>query len=442
MIVIGAGAAGLAAARRIAAAGRSVVLLEARGRAGGRIYTRHDPRSPLPLELGAEFVHGPAPETLALLRELGIITVDAATDRWRRRDGRFTRDDLADTLAPVMERLERIEREEGDCSFEAFLARHAADLPEEARRIARLFIEGFDAADASRISARSVAAEWAGMGNVEEQPQHRLLHGYGDLVRAMIEEVRAAGGVLRLETRVRRLRWERGRVEAACESPAGDEVHVARAAVVTLPAPLLRLPEGDPGAVAFEPDLPDKRRAAGDIGNGRVVKAIFRFKQAFWEDDAWAKRAADGSLRGAAYLHDPDGAWPTWWTQLPLRVPMLTAWAGGAPARQLSGHGEEHLIETALSALATALHTPRKDLDGQVEAAWACDWSADPFARGAYSYVTVGKRDARERLAAPVDATLFFAGEATHTSGQPATVPGALASGDRAAGQVLAVLRR
>ena len=110
-------------------------------------------------------------------------------------------------------------------------------------------------------------------------------------------------------------------------------------------------------------------------------------------------------------------------------APLLTAWAGGPRTSTL-----REPVRQALEDLRTMFG---RRVDDAFVAAYAHDWQADPFARGAYSYVKVGGGDARRQLAATIDDVLFFAGEATDTAGEAGTVAGALQSGERAAQAIL-----
>jgi len=143
-------------------------------------------------------------------------------------------------------------------------------------------------------------------------------------------------------------------------------------------------------------------------------------------------RPAD-ELRDAGFLHDPGAAFPTWWTALPLRLSVLTGWSGGPKADALSGRGEAAILARAIESLAQIFGLRRSAISKLLIHVHMHDWPADPLARGAYSYEMVGSAGARSQLAKPVEGTLFFAGEATDTSGQASTVAGALASGQRAA---------
>ena len=158
-----------------------------------------------------------------------------------------------------------------------------------------------------------------------------------------------------------------------------------------------------------------------------------------------ARDAPDEALDGgrysdAAFFHAPGASFPTFWSMLPVRAPLLTGWAAGPSAARLSGLGEAVIVRAALAGLRTVFGK-RAAVAKRLRAAYVHDWQSDPFARGAYSYVTVGGREARERLAAPLRSTLFFAGEAAAIGGESATVAGALQSGERAAEQALAARR-
>jgi monoamine oxidase len=153
------------------------------------------------------------------------------------------------------------------------------------------------------------------------------------------------------------------------------------------------------------------------------------FDGPFWE----AKRA-DGQV---GFVHTPGSPFPTLWTHYPLRTGLITAWAGGRAAIALSGKRQADLIASAVSSLARATGKRPAWVRQRMTAAYAHDWPADPFSRGAYSYIRVDGIGAREVLARPIAGTLHFAGEACDTEGQASTVAGALASGAHAAHAIL-----
>jgi monoamine oxidase len=426
ILVIGAGAAGLAAAAKLAAAGRSVLVLEARDRIGGRIWTCSEPAIPVPIELGAEFIHGEPDATFALLRRFGVPAVDTQGPHWTCRGGRVS---LRGTLFKRVEsavRSHRARLRARDLSFEAFLARiPAARLPRDARALAIALVEGFDAADPTQVSARSIVEEWVG-GEALDAPQFRPLGGYGTLLASMAAMLEQGGTRLQLQSVVREVRWEAGAVEVEGVR-LGESFRVrANRAIVTLPLGVLQIPPGAAGAVRFDPPLAGKDQALRQLGSGPVLKAVLRFDEAFWE------RAARGGCRDAAFFHVPDAAFPTFWTALPVRVPLLVAWAGGPRAARLAGVDRDEVLEVALASLRSAFGA-RIARRMHLESAAMHDWQQDPFARGAYSYVLTNGSAARRVLARPLRETLFFAGEATDSRGEAGTVAGALQSGEAAA---------
>jgi monoamine oxidase len=175
-------------------------------------------------------------------------------------------------------------------------------------------------------------------------------------------------------------------------------------------------------AVRFSPSL-QKGDALAKLASGPVLRVAMRFHRAFWE-----RRAP-----GIAFFHVPEAAFPTFWTPLPLRAALLTAWAGGPKAARLAGSSSGVLVARAMQTVAAVFGKVAQE---QLAAAFVQDWQADRCSRGGYSYVLVGGMGARERLARPLEDTLFFAGEATDTD-EAGTVAGALRSGERAAREVL-----
>lgn len=138
-----------------------------------------------------------------------------------------------------------------------------------------------------------------------------------------------------------------------------------------------------------------------------------------------------------SFLFSQDEWFPTWWTTTPRTQPILTGWAPFRSAERLSGQSESFVIEHSLETLSGLMRIDRSELQSLLEAAYFHDWQSDPFSLGAYSYGKVGAVPAPEALGIPVDNTLFFAGEATDTSGHNGTVHGAIASGRRAASEIL-----
>jgi monoamine oxidase len=431
VVIIGAGCAGLAAAADLCARGHSVLLLEARDRIGGRVWTRVEPEQPAPVELGAEFIHGEIAATFKLLSEVGKTALETAGAHWTLQNGRLEQrtEPMFDEIKRALERA--AQQISGDLPFQAFLDQgQKYGLTPQAAPLARAFVEGFDAADPARVSLRSIAEEWA-EGGMTDAPQFRPLGGYMSVLEALAGGLDRSTVRLQLQTLVRDIRWRRGSVEVAGQWLGQPFSCQASRAIITLPLGVLQSEPGTAAAVRFEPELTEKDACLRGLASGPVLKVVLRFRTAFWEE------LHGGRYRDASFFHAPDAQFPTFWTCLPLRAPLLNAWVGGPRAARLSERTEEQVVQQALASL-LALFGQAAALE--LEASYCHNWIRDPLARGAYSYVVAGGEQARQQLATPVQDTLFFAGEATDTEGEAATVTGALHSGARAAREVHASL--
>ncbi|MBV9332925.1 MAG: FAD-dependent oxidoreductase [Candidatus Eremiobacteraeota bacterium] len=425
-IVIGAGAAGLMAARELAARSLRVALVEARDRVGGRVWTQPTSLAAAPAELGAEFIHGPAVETKTLLRGAGMTTIELGDESWTQTP-RGLEPSETDFIAAAS-LFEEAQRLADDESVDDFLKRFATD---ETKRplaaAARAFVEGFDAADPAIASVRGIADEWQSGADATSA---RPCGGYQPLVESLFNACTAAGARIFLSTIVRHIAWGPNGVAIDVQS-AAQTVRTLRArnAIVTLPVGVLR--STDAAGVTFEPRLPQSKRDALErIEMGHVVKVALEFRSAFWE------RIHGGRYGEAAFFRSETSAFPAYWTQFPLRTELVLAWAGGPKATALMHEGRDALIKRALNGFGELFGEPEL-ARSEFKTAYTHDWNGDPFSRGAYSYLTVGAADARRVLGVPIEETLFFAGEATSTDGQGGTVNGALQTGQRAAAELL-----
>lgn len=425
VIVIGAGAAGLAAADVLARAGRSVLLLEARDRVGGRCWSLKDPGLPVPVELGAEFIHGHPPAMFSLLARAGLAAVDRTGDGWYTERGAFR--PMGEIFAGVRRAIREAGLPRKDVSVDTYLARQLKHVPEQLRSFARRRVEGYEGADPARASAKTMIGEWASEDEATGASHYRPLGGYGPLLHWLAGALDRDRVSLQLRAVARTVRWRRGHVEVEADTGGVPMRARARRAIITLPLGVLQLPRNAPGAVRFEPALDAKRAALRGLAPSQVLKVVMRFRSAFWEG------AGGGRCEDAAFIRVLGAPFPSFWTALPVRVPVLVAWAGGPNATRLSGAGAPAIIRRAEESLKKAFgrHALRS------EAAYVHDWQQDPWARCSYSYVTVGGAGARKALAAPLQDTLYIAGEAADYEGEHGTVAGALQSGARAARRIL-----
>jgi monoamine oxidase len=421
VLVVGGGAAGLAAAARLGRRAQ-VVLLEARDRLGGRIDTRRDAALGLALEHGAEFVHGRPERTTALARRARA-RLREVPDRHLHRAGSRLADER-DGFARAQELLALGGRD--DEAIAAVLRRAARQrrAPGVAVELAQQLVRGFYLADPRTASSLALARMTRALDEVGGEEICRVDGGYARLLEPLERDLRRAGGEVRLSATLEELRWRPGHVEARGRGAAGGPLPPVHAdcAIVTLPVTLLR---GE--HVRFRPALPEKRRAAGALAMGPIVKVLLRFRRAQW---------AEAGPRALAFLHVAGAAVPVFWTLAPLRAPVLVGWAGGPDAERLAGRREADVLRAALGAAARGLGRSPAALEEALDSGTVVDWTADPLARGGYAVFPAGAGDAPAALARPVERTLFFAGEAT-AGGLAGTVEGAVRSGERAAAEVL-----
>ena len=269
-IIIGAGAAGLMAARELKRAGKSVVILESSDRIGGRIMTVYDTGAGLPAELGAEFLHGDAPETTRLLDEAHLVTVPVLGDHVRSDDGELS------PQGPIWIRMNRVfshlnPDRKNDRSFQDFLDEEpGGPALRDERELARGFVQGFNGADTSLISAKSLAEEGDPTEGAAEA--RRVVNGYA----ALIAFIRA--GVtndIRLNRRVQRIAMEEDRVRV---KDVGGNEYEARSAILAVPLPVLQ-----DESIVIEPEVPEMRKAARQLVMGHVARVCIGVREAFWE---------------------------------------------------------------------------------------------------------------------------------------------------------------
>ena len=447
VVIIGAGAAGLAAARELSRAGLEVIVLEARERIGGRVFTHRETQAAAPIEFGAEFVHGKAPELWQIAQAANLELHEVSGRHWFLESGKVSK---SGEFWRTIERLtDKMKSSDRDQSLKEFLAALPDD--EETRRARSMlvrYVEGFHAANIERIGIHGLVRATEAADEIDGNEAFRLTDGYDSLMQAMRGEAASHGATFRLNTIVKGIRWDGREIDITCEVNAGDVERItASRVIVTLPLGVLK------NGIVFNPALPAGKRAAiENLPMGNVIKINLLFRERFWETlKLWDENANLIDFRDAGFFHCPGAPLPTWWTQMPLRAPMLVGWTGGpnadrlmkeATGRRRQAAGEDNsevtpgLLDQATSSLAIVFNLSRREIENQLEAAHAHNWRDDPFTRGAYAYLPVNGLELQKQLAQPIDNKLFFAGEATSV-GHIGTVHGAIQSGQRAAREIL-----
>ncbi len=420
LLIIGAGMAGLSAARLLHDAGYQVKVIEGRERAGGRIWTNRE--LGLPLDLGASWIHGVNNNPVQqLARDFGIETLVTDYDSIRvyYTDGTIIDDsDLEYAFGAFVELIETLDgaREELDSDtslangIETLLAEE--DLSAEERKLAdyiiTTFIEHDIATDASELSLWYWDQDGEFGGRDELFPG-----GYDQIVNRLAE-----GLDIRYNEIVERVTYSENGVVVN----TANNTYEGQRAIVTLPLGVLKQ-----NRVAFSPALPSsKQQAIQRLNMGVLNKVYLRFPQAFWDTEP----------HFVGYIPARKGEWVSWMNlHRYIQEPILLAFNSGQFAKQLEGLTDEQIVEQGMSALrsmyGSSIPNPTNWLITR--------WTQDPFAYGSYSHIPVGASgEDYDRLAEPVANRLFFAGEATSRE-YPSTVHGALLSGWREAQRIMAL---
>ena len=292
------------------------------------------------------------------------------------------------------------------------------NLNELDRAMSTAFVEGFNAADAERLSVNAMVQETRGARD-DLLDNYRLLTGYAAVTQRLRADLTDVD--VRLSHRVTQLQWRAGHVVARIATADGEYQEEADSVVCTVPTSCF-------DDLGFQPALFEHAAAARLLPMGDVQKVTFIFREPLWTRPP----AAD-----IDFVHSPGLTFNTRWAWGWVEPFTLTCWAGGARTEALRGAGEDAIVSLALSELARVVNRDVDELRRMVTEIFYHDWVNDPYARGAYTYVAVGGETARASLGRPVANTLFFAGEATDITGAPGTVHGAIRSGLRAAQEVL-----
>lgn len=417
-VIIGAGAAGLAAGAMFHEAGRSFVILEARDRIGGRANS-------IPLsggamaERGAQYVHGARVCTWEYITRHGLTSHFAAgpnrTSIPEYRDGEWRLDGYPDTAAALSRMAAVFDIPDApSVSIREALERAGFTGPEMQAAESRMHI--LTPADLNSASASGGAKGWSLVASTTAN--FMLVEGYQTLWERMSAPFHAA---IHFETPVTQIEWGPDGVVVS----AGNERYEAATAIVTLPVGVLQS-----GTVRFQPALPDWKQAAIDrILSGPLLKFVAEFRRPFWEDYL----GTVVNFRSSSHPFSPFGVY--YWDR--PGPPTLLTFLGGRDAMTLSGN-PERARESFVNALSEMFS--EVDVPGELRQLEIADWANDPWARGGVSVEPVNGRHLRSDLARQT-APLFWAGEATPTDNSAECVHGALATGRQAALDALHLVR-
>lgn len=400
VVVIGAGAAGISAGRRLAQSGVSFVLLEARDRIGGRAHTIQ--RERLPIDMGCGWLHSADRNVMVAIAEASGFHVERSPAPWTRQSGHIgvtdeELDDFRKTFAAFEERIETEAESNPPVAASAYLEpgnRWNPMLHAIFSYISGGTLECIDARDYARYE--------------DTNKNWRVREGYGALFAALGAELPVT-----LETRVSaidcgarvRVETSRGAVEA-------------RAAIVSVPTSMLH-------TIAFTPGIPDKLEAAAGLPLGTAEKLYFLLSEPDeLPVDGHLFPRFDATDMGSFHLR-------------PMGKPLVEVYFGGDLARGLAQAGPEAMAAHAKDELAGLLGS---SFPARLTTLASSAWAIDPLAMGSYSYAKPGCAEMRAVLAEPRE-PLFFAGEAVSRH-RYSTAHGAFETGIDAAEQALAFLQR
>ena len=426
VIIIGAGIAGLAAARELVAQDLKVLVLEARQRAGGRIYTAEDEVVFHGVELGAQFIHGTKAETWDLVNEFGIQTM-AVSDLGEAEYRTFSPGNP--NAVPDEARIDR--------TYEAIYERFAAYRGEDSSLLDWMQVQEFGvfeqsvatsaslsfSAEPDRMSARAAIEDGAAWDAYLDE-NFKVMGGYNRIIDRLQTELK---GKIRLDAAVKETVWAEGLVGVYYNDRGLTSSVTGRSLISTLPIGVLQAE-----TVKISPPLPPwKLDAINAFEMGQVVVVPMQFSAPFWrnkipEPGGWI---GDSGRINLAVQHSQSrgGA-------------AVLGWFTGNAAKKLSDMGEELGLAQVLDWLSQA--------SGEVGLAeklvWHRfqDWQNEAYTMGSYSFPKPNGNEQREPLRRNVSDTLFFAGEATAPAPHYQTVHGAYSSGKRAAAEVSDALRR
>lgn len=420
VLIIGAGATGLMAAHKITQKGKKVIVLEARGRTGGRIHTLNDQDFFKQAELGAEFIHGDLPVTLDLLKEAGIAYEHAGGEMLQYANGRFSdSENFIEHWDLLIEKLKGLKQ---DISIGEFLDQKFGDDQYKNTRfsVAR-YVSGYDSADIYRASAFALRREWL---SEDDDAQHRLTEGYCSMIKYLADSCKKAGGVIYLNSIVKNILWEKDKVSV---TTADGSQYTASKLIVALPLGVLQADETEKAAVTFDPPIAVQLTALNKLGFGAIIKFLLEFDSPFWENQSVQKNAGKDLSEMAFIISDQEI--PTWWTLYPRKSALLTGWLGGQPAEERKNKTTDELLKLAMQSLSNIFKIEIDELKNRLIAWNVANWTTDPFTLGSYAYDTIDAPEAREVLMEAIEDTIFFAGEYLYDGPAMGTVEAALTSG-------------
>lgn len=418
IVIIGAGLSGLAAAQELYRQGHDVVVVEARDRIGGRIWTSTQ-WADMPLDFGATWIHGPQGNPLTeLADQINAKRLPTSYDKtvtYSPSGKPFSKAEkvrMEDLRRQVVKALKKAQGRDDDASIRQVIKPLIDQFDEssEAYQFINFILNGTIEHEYSG-SAEKLSAQWYDSAKAFEGDDVFFAQGF-----KVIPEFLAQGLQIELGQVVKEIEWERSPVRVITQKTEFIADHV----VVTLPLGVLQAK-----SVRFSPELPhSKQNAIGKLGMGVLNKCYLRFPNVFWSADAdWLE-----------YVSEKHGEWTEWVSfKQSANMPILLGFNAADRGRAIEVWSDKQIVESAMETLRTIYGgSIPEPIDYQITR-----WASDPFSLGSYSYNLVGAAPKiRQELAAPLKKSLFFAGEASDKD-YFGTTHGAYLSGLRVAQEIL-----
>ena len=420
VVVVGAGAAGLMAAWELVQTGKRTAVIEGKDYVGGRIHTIQDDKFELPVELGAEFVHGDLELTKMLLKKAGVETYEVKGDIWQNEDKSLEeQSDFIEDYSALNKKFKEVKE---DISVAEFFEKHLQGTAfEELRFSLKNYVEGYYAADTNKASTFSLKEELT----KSDDEQYRVEGGYIKLVDYLYHQSKEKGVEFFLSQPAKQIQWKKDEVNVVTQ----QENFSAGKVLVTVPIGVLQSEK-----IRFLPAIAETIDASKKLGFGPVIKTLLQFDEAFWKNKAYTKGK---DLDKLSFIFSK-AVIPTWWTYHPKHVALLTGWSGGPHADDIKNLSEKEILKKALESLSEIFSVDVTQLQKKLKGWHIANWVNDIYSCGGYSYEVVNGSAIKQIIKQPIEQTIYFAGEGLYDGPEIGTVEAALYTGRETAHQMVA----